>query len=60
MDTIYRCGWCGMPVDKDGGVLPDMNTGEDCDKYLEEHKDAKLKQVNGVCCPNFDGMPPEF
>ena len=53
-DVIYRCGWCGLPVDKDGHFLPDVNNYEEADEYLEKHKNAKVIHVNGDCCPYGD------
>ena len=46
---IYRCGWCGLPTDKDGNVLE-----VDPNKYLEEHKDCDAEQTHGCCCPDGD------
>ena len=47
--VIYRCGWCGLPTDKDGQPLE-----VDPTEYLEKHKDAECKNTQGYCCPNGD------
>lgn len=54
-DVIYRCGWCGLPVDKDGNFLRDVNNYKEADEYLKKHKNAKVIHVNGECCPEGDG-----
>ena len=54
-DVIYRCGWGGMPEDKNGGFLKNVNNYNDADEYLKKHKDAEVIQVNGECCPEGDG-----
>ncbi len=51
--VIYRCGWCGLPTDKDGKLL--FNNYKEATKYLEKHKNAKFIHVNGECCPDGDG-----
>jgi hypothetical protein len=47
MKEIYRCGWCGLPTNKEGEPL-EVNPHE----YLEKHKDAGVVHVNGLCCAN--------
>ena len=53
---IYRCGWCGNPVDKNGEQLPEINSNHEANKYLETHKNCNEELVNGFCCP--DGNEP--
>lgn len=53
-ETIYRCGWCGTPVEADGSQLGIAKRVRwpTPDQYLAAHADAKVEQVNGFCCPN--------
>jgi hypothetical protein len=55
--TIYRCGWCGTPVEADGSLLAAwkrvMWPYED--EYLAAHPAARVEHVNGFCCPYGDG-----
>lgn len=47
--NIYRCGWCGLPVNEHGNFLSQ-------DKYikavniLEKYGDYRTIKVNGECC----------
>ena len=50
--TIFRCGWCGHPTDKDGNCIR-----ENPSEYLKEHEGAKEELINGECCPH--GHSPE-
>jgi hypothetical protein len=50
--VIYRCGWCGYPVDKDGELLLEIKDNDDANEYLKNNEAAETKNVNGVCCPN--------
>jgi len=59
-NVVYRCGWCGFPVDKDGHFLPDVNTPKDADEYLEKHKGADEVLVNGDCCPYGNENPDDW
>ncbi len=52
--VIYRCGWCGLPVNKDGSLIDGINDNIDADKYLEKNRDAIVHNVNGVCCRGGD------
>ena len=52
---IYRCGWCGYPVDKDGQPLPEIKDNDDAYDYLRKHEGCEVEQVNGFCCPNGAG-----
>lgn len=54
--TIYRCGWCGTPVNENGGLLDEDTRAEypHPDLYLDAHADAEVRHVNGFCCPNGD------
>jgi len=45
--VIYRCGWCGLPTDKDGKPL-EVNA----DEYLKLHDKAKTENTHGWCCQN--------
>lgn len=54
LKTIYRCGWCGMPKDREGKFLPFI-TGESNARSYVEHftkQGFETKKVNGECCPN--------
>lgn len=51
-DCIYRCGWCGYPVDGEGGPLPEIKDNDDANKYLADHEGREVQQVNGFCCPD--------
>lgn len=51
---IYRCGWCGYPVDKDGQPLSEIKDNDDANEYLRKNEGATTKNVNGFCCPNGD------
>ncbi len=53
-EVIYRCGFCGLPVNKDGSLIDDIKTNDAADKYLEQHKTNKEILVHGECC--VDGM----
>jgi len=59
-DIIYRCGWCGLPVDKDGNFLPDVNNYKEADAYLKKHSGVKVELVNGECCPEGDGSTSDW
>jgi hypothetical protein len=52
--TIYRCGWCGYPVGKDGEYLSFVNDPDDASEYLKQNAAAEVVKVNGVCCPEGD------
>lgn len=47
MPTVYRCGWCGNPCDKDGKCLPRF----DLDSIPDADWD-KAEPVAGECCPH--------
>ena len=48
--VIYRCGWCGMPTDKDGIPLEGLQSAQECDKYLEDNAGAKVVLISGDWC----------
>lgn len=48
---IYRCGWCGYPVDQNGDELHGVHDTASADEYLEAHHGAEEVLVDGVCCP---------
>ena len=52
---IYRCGWCGFPTNKDGDPLE-----VDPDKYLEQHQNDEVVNVQGACCPNGEDAGNEM
>lgn len=54
MTTIYRCGWCGFPVDRDGSQLHGVGTPAEANDYLAAHHGAREEHVNGFCCPGGD------
>lgn len=56
-NVIYRCGWCGYPVDQNGSPLSEIKTNIDANRYLDEHKDCTEVHVNGFCCPCGDESP---
>jgi len=46
---IYRCGWCGMPTDKDGEPL----TYDDMKKeFLQIEDECDVELIQGICCEN--------
>ena len=49
---LYRCGWCGLPVQQDGNMLDGT---EKAIKIIEKYGDRKTHKVNGWCCPSGDG-----
>lgn len=52
---IYRCGWCGFPVDRDGSQLHGVGTTAEANEWLAAHADCREVLVNGFCCPGGDG-----
>lgn len=52
--TIYRCGWCGTPVEADGSLLAveKRRRWPRPDQYLAAHADARVEHVHGFCCPD--------
>lgn len=50
VNVIYRCGWCGYPVQENGEPLPEIKDNDDADKYLSKNISAKVKRVNSFCC----------
>jgi len=53
--TVYRCGWCGCPTDKDGEPLnPQGDAFKRAVRIIEETNDATTIKVDGQCCPNGD------
>ncbi len=55
MNVIYRCGWCGRPVQENGNELQGIIDDYDANQYLLNNINAEEIQVNGYCCPNGDG-----
>jgi hypothetical protein len=53
--VIYRCGFCGFPVKKDGTFIKGM-TPEKTHSYLERNRNrcSNTINVNGECCPEGD------
>ena len=47
--TVYRCGWCGNIVAKDGSEL-DNNTFAYNSKVINKFGDSVVKHVAGHCC----------
>jgi len=47
---LYRCGWCGLPVQKDGDPLPGLRTLKQVADYLATHAGEKEINVDGFCC----------
>jgi len=47
MSKLYRCGWCGLPTDKEGRVTSMFEVGRISD-IDEVWKDAD--HVRGDCC----------
>lgn len=50
-EIIYKCGWCGNIIDKEGNELTGMER-ERMIKYIKTHSDPITKESNGKCCPN--------
>ena len=48
-NNLYRCGWCGLPTDKEGRVTSMFEVGRISD-IDEVWKDAE--HVHGECCRN--------
>lgn len=46
----YRCGWCGVPVDKDGRLLHGCETPEQIAAYLRSMHGSVEELVGGECC----------
>jgi hypothetical protein len=55
-NVIYRCGWCGTPVEAGGALLAaeKRERWPHPDQYFAAHADARVVRVNGFCCPNGD------
>jgi hypothetical protein len=53
--VIFRCGWCGLPVNEDGSYIEGISTIQDINDYFEKHSGCEEHHVNGECCPNGDG-----
>lgn len=50
---IYRCGWCGSFLKKNGKLLNHYGTTfKKLRKYIEEYGDKNTIKMNGECCPN--------
>ena len=57
IDKIYRCGYCGCPVNEDGSSIREIVDGEiTVEEYLEKYKDVDVEQIqgNGCCDPRED------
>jgi hypothetical protein len=50
--VIFRCGWCGFPLDKKGDPL--KLDYDEATKYLRENITGLEKLLNGTCCPDGD------
>lgn len=48
MMQLYRCGWCGAPVDEKGHCL----TIDQANAMTGDWNTAE--QIHGDCCPNGD------
>lgn len=53
LKTIYRCGWCGFPVNAVGGKLKSVGiSAMMAVAYLSDHAENPVENRNGFCCPN--------
>ncbi|WP_299769005.1 hypothetical protein [uncultured Dokdonia sp.] len=50
-EIVYRCGWCGSIVDKNGIVLNGYDR-ERSINYIQNYKNSIVHNVPGNCCPN--------